>query len=379
MKLPFLLFAALFICPSIYAQPAALTTGHLDHIDSATLEERRPLYIHLPDGYALSTNRYPVLYILDGEWHFRKVVGIVDHLSSSGLIPEMIVVGIPNTVRAGKPSRLADLAPAMTGAPENGAANFLQFITDELIPFIENKHRTHPHRTIMGHSLGGLFAVYAMTERPNDFTGYLAISPSLGRNNQQEVHKAASFLSSRSSLKKTLALVIGNEGGNTWIGTDALVQVLKQSAPDDLAWVFNHMKDEDHVSIVHKGVYDALTFVFDGWQIDEALLTDHDVSIVERHYDALSSRLGFDIPVPELYYTTLGYRILAELEFDYAIWTFNQYKEAYPTSAEAHVGLADVHLMQGNLETAHQHYTDALVLDKNNERALWMSKSLSSH
>ena len=97
-------------------------------------------------------------------------------------------------------------------------------------------------------------------------------------------------------------------------------------------------------------MYDALEWIYERWKVPEELLTDHDISIVQRHYEGLSKRLGFKVDVPEQYFTRLGYQILMEHEFDYARWTFDQYHEAYPTSSHPFVGLGDVALMQGRLK-----------------------------
>ena len=362
------------------AQPAMLHTGSLEEMVSSVLEERRSLYIHLPDGYARSNDRYPVLYVLDAEWNFRKVVGIVDHLSASRRIPPMIVVGVPNRLRAGRISRFTDLAPAHAERTESaGAQRFLRFVAEELIPFVDERYRTAPHRTLLGHSLGGLFAVFALLEKPEAFTGFIAISPSLGRNSQQQVKNAAVRFGASFPRNKNLQLFLGNEGGNTQLGTESFVAVLKENAPAGLQWQFRHLAHEDHVSVYHQSAYEALESIFDGWFIPEEYLTDHDISVVERHYASLSERLGFEVPVPELYYLQLGYRILATRDFEYGRWTFGRYVEVFPHSAAAWVGLGDVQLMAGTFEEARISYQKALEVDPSNERAEIMNQALKSH
>ena len=86
-------------------------------------------------------------------------------------MPELIVVAIPNTVRARDmtPTRVerdvqGRVQPAL--AVSGGMGNFLSFIRNELIPRIEQTHRTAPYRVFVGHSLGGITTINALYECP---------------------------------------------------------------------------------------------------------------------------------------------------------------------------------------------------------------------
>ena len=79
--------------------------GTVDSIFSKVLNENRKIWIHLPrsaqkTGFA--KQKYPVVYLLDGDAHFTSTVGIIEQLSEingNTNCPEMIVVGITNTNR----------------------------------------------------------------------------------------------------------------------------------------------------------------------------------------------------------------------------------------------------------------------------------------
>src|SRR5215510_16420973 len=95
-------------------------------------------------------------------------------------LPPLIVVGIRNT------DRNHDFTPAPAAGFETppeaqrpgGAAAFLSFMSDELVPWIDRSYRTAPLRVLVGHSLGGLFALYTIGQRPELFTGYVIMEPS---------------------------------------------------------------------------------------------------------------------------------------------------------------------------------------------------------
>jgi pimeloyl-ACP methyl ester carboxylesterase len=139
---------------------------------SSHLGQPRTFTVHTPDSYASQTARYPVLYVLDGESSHGYSVAVADFLAENALVPEMIVVAVD----AGE-TRMTDFMPA--GDPSKGAAAFLGFLTEELVPYIDGHYRTAPVRILAGHSLGGLFVTHAFAAKPGAFRGYVAMSPYL--------------------------------------------------------------------------------------------------------------------------------------------------------------------------------------------------------
>ncbi|MBD0325483.1 MAG: alpha/beta hydrolase, partial [Pyrinomonadaceae bacterium] len=202
MRSTLALFALLLLSASAFAQapplydaPARLT------VKSAVLGEERAILVRTPPGYERDGQRYPVLYMTDGDAHMLHTTGTVSFLARNNRMPEMIVVGIPNT------DRTRDLSPThVAQAPGNpnarfptsgGADKFLKFIETELIPHIESKYRTQPFRALAGHSLGGLFALHAMISRPELFNAYISVSPALQWDNFVLIDRAKEFFKNR--------------------------------------------------------------------------------------------------------------------------------------------------------------------------------------
>ncbi|MFT7252016.1 MAG: putative alpha/beta superfamily hydrolase, partial [Flavobacterium sp.] len=181
--------------------------GVLDSIYSESLKEHRKIYVQLPADYDPTKNqKYPVVYILDGEV-FLPTVNNVHTFYSGGFMPEMVLIGISNDK-----NRMRDLTTSkvteMYGMPfeqENGEAyNFSKFIETELIPFVENKYPVTNFRTLIGHSYGGLFALYTLINHPELFSNYLAIDPSLDWDNQQLIREAKDKVLSANYKGKSL-------------------------------------------------------------------------------------------------------------------------------------------------------------------------------
>ena len=143
------------------------------------------LQILLPGGYKTSNKKYPVIYLMDSQWDFPLVKSLYGQHYYDGFIPELIIVGVtwgganpnPDSLRA------RDYTPTKEARlPQSGGADkFLAFMKDELFPFIEKNYKAdNNNRTLMGCSLGGLFALYTLFTHTDMFTGYAAASPAIG-------------------------------------------------------------------------------------------------------------------------------------------------------------------------------------------------------
>jgi predicted alpha/beta superfamily hydrolase len=188
MKPLFLFLAIAFTSFYVKAQHPAVTIPGTEvrKITSAIVTgQEYELHILLPGSHKNSNKKYPVVYLMDSQWDFPLVKSIYGQQYYDGFIPELIIVGI--TWGGAKPD--ADSLRARDYTPTNetrqiqsgGADKFLQFMKDELFPFIESNYKADKdNRTLMGCSLGGLVTLYAMFTHTEMFTGYAAASPAIG-------------------------------------------------------------------------------------------------------------------------------------------------------------------------------------------------------
>jgi len=134
-------------------------------IYSEILHQEREIYIKFPKGYDTSDTTYPVHYILDAEVTFHSYTGLVEILNEGEEILNSIIVGIPNV------DRNFDFNPK-----ENGY-KFLNFITKELVSYIDHKYRSDGKRLLCGYSMGGTYVIFALMNAPDSFSSYLSGSP----------------------------------------------------------------------------------------------------------------------------------------------------------------------------------------------------------
>jgi predicted alpha/beta superfamily hydrolase len=335
------------------------------------LGEERTVLVRTPAGYARGGGgeRFPVLYMTDGDAHIQHTSATVSFLARNARMPEMIVVGVTNT------DRTRDLTPTrVERLPDNpntrfptsgGADKFLKFIETELIPLVESKYRTQPFRVLAGHSFGGLFALHTMFTRPELFNSYIAVSPSLQWDNFLLVDRAKEFFKARREYGRTLFTSLGNEPGDIGDAFGLFQNVLRTQQTSGFVWEAVRYEDEDHGSVVLRSHYAGLRKVFDGWQFPRDSNTGAvagGLKGIEEHYRKLSARLGYAVPVPEALMNQVGYQLLGQGNAEEAVAAFRLNVERYPGSANVYDSLGEAYERTGRPELARASYEKAHAL-----------------
>lgn len=183
----FLMLLPLTCATALGAQPTEVrsywnTSRH--EVRSTVNQLDYQLFVSLPVGYATNdTTKYPTLYILDAPNSYWLVQAMTAYLSEGGGTPRMILVGVGYPDSSNGDRRRVDLTPTTErGAeapPSGGAAAFLATFRRDFIPLIEKNYRANGDRALLGHSFGGLFAVYTLFNAPDLFNRYGILSPSM--------------------------------------------------------------------------------------------------------------------------------------------------------------------------------------------------------
>jgi predicted alpha/beta superfamily hydrolase len=172
------------------------------------------------------------------------------------MVPEMIVVGIKNTIRN------RDMIPVeLEEYPEAGGAdNFLEFITEELQPKINKEYRTDGINHIYGGSNAGLFVLYALLNTPDRFKGVISSSPMIGWC-EELIHQLAEKSIKENNYDNRLYMIYGKDDFKQVVETmPAFTSLLTENAPDGLRWEMKYLPDEGHVPFT--SIYDGLRFLF---------------------------------------------------------------------------------------------------------------------
>ena len=208
-------------------------------IYSDVVKDTFNVFIRLPRDYVRSSVRkYPVVYHLDGNAYFEHVSTSIKKIGKRKSFREPIIVGIGyrdahvmDSIRNRDytfPKGLAADSFAVSG----GGQNFYQFLEHELIPHIENKYRADAtNRTIMGHSLGGYFTLYALCQGLNKgliFNNYVSASPSVSYHNDYIIRELKKVLpKGGKNLKLFLSMGEMEISGNSFSNFNDLLKTSK--------------------------------------------------------------------------------------------------------------------------------------------------------
>lgn len=396
MKKILLLCVALSFTLALFAQEV-VSIGQRFSLDSEILNEERSFQVYLPPSYHyLPEVQYPVIYLIDGDYNFHYVTGMIEQMANIGeVMPEMIVVGISDRGQANYIKNLTPTKADSTDSQSGNATNFLSFIQKELKPQINATYRTAPYEILIGHSIGGLFVVSSLLDQADAFNAYIAISPSLWWDDYAINKKADETLQRSQAFQQFLFLSLANE---TEMGVHEFVGVLDKKSLEGLDWTFKHYPEENHGSVGAITLKTAFEKLFVDWEMSsETFYQLEDFKAVSAYFQKQSKKLGYPIHIPEntlkkiisFYFrkdrlgelesmqTEIAQHFPASLEklhHEIALGYLQVDKSAeaekmalknladYPKSVDAHVGLGKIYAQSGDVEKAKKHYTIAMEL-----------------
>lgn len=339
-----------------------VTVAERHSIQSKILKEKRTYLVHKPGGYDFTNDKYPVIVLLDGEANIQHVSASADFLANNGRAMPMIVVGIENT------DRQRDLTPPTSVDPEKrpkgnvgGAKEFLSFIADELLPHIDSSYRTRPTRILIGHSYGGLFASYALLNRPEVFKAYISVSPSLWWDEQALANQAVSFAAEHKDLRTAMYVTMGSEGGSMLGGTQKFVGALT-SASNGIEATFQHWPDETHGSVVLRSVYEGLKWLHEFYYTVSPIQT-YEVSGLasfDKRFEFISSYLGYEVKPLESELMQIQNFLRETKRFPEARVVLERIVALHPHATNARFDLGRVYVELGEKERAQEAFTTVL-------------------
>jgi predicted alpha/beta superfamily hydrolase len=272
MKFILILFFLMFTQAAVFGQDIPtlksskpFVLGTTLELSSAVLNETRTVNVYLPAGYSdTDAMRFPVIYLLDGsaDEDFIHISGLVQFMNFPWVnsIPESIVVGIANIDRRRDLTYPTTIEKDKKDFPTTGgSANFISFLEKELQPFIDRHYKTNTTRTVVGQSLGGLVATEILFKRPQLFSKYVIVSPSLWWDNESLLQYQPAILQPAFKDSLSVFIAVGEEGKRMIGDARKLFSMMGQGT--NIKAGFKYFTEEDHASIMHNAAYKGLEFV----------------------------------------------------------------------------------------------------------------------
>jgi predicted alpha/beta superfamily hydrolase len=237
-------------------------------LDSAIIGERLEIDVSLPRGYEATSERYPVVYVLDAETNFGATSYIAHRLMKNGDIPKVLVVGIAYDTSYDDfyRKRARDLTPVPTQRlPDGGGATrFVRFLAEELFPFVDGHYRSRPgERALYGHSFGGLFADYVLLEYPDLFRRIISISPSIWYADRYLIRKEREVHANGRRPECVLYTAVGEQESAYFVADwKELTATLRSRGYRKLSLKSEVLAGENHRSIFGVAFTNGLRYVF---------------------------------------------------------------------------------------------------------------------
>jgi predicted alpha/beta superfamily hydrolase len=328
-----------------------ITIGEYRVVQSKVLGEKRRVWVHLPESYHRSEQKYPVLYKCDALdiSLFAARVGDLYLPFLRGYIPQIMIVSIENT------DRWRDMFPAKGSRDDitPGADKFLQFISEELVPFIENSYRTDGFKMLMGESNSAMFAVYAFLEKPGLFNGTIASSPELGWCPEFFANLAHESLKNQDISRGALFLIHGAKDNERVLeSVPRFVEILERDAPKALEWKLTVVEDGGHVP--PSSMVDGLTYIFDGYKLPEGL-AEEGLDAIKKYYAEYSRRKEHDFRIPGRALNDLAMSLVRQDKPDEALGIYRTVMSDYREKdllVAAMLGAGRIYASKGMMEEA---------------------------
>lgn len=282
---------------------SSVVLAQVEHkeIASVKLKTHRQLKIKLPKDYSADSDlKYPVIIVFDGDYLFGPVSGQVDFQTYFDDMPGSIVVGI----HQGNDRFYDGYVDEVTGMPSQSGLKFFEFVSQELIPYIDANYNTSNFRIAVGHDLMGNFINSFLFKDQQLFRAYVAISPDYRGSVEQQLPERLAYL--KNDVMYYLAT---SDKDVSFIRSSVLGvhQNISNIENQNFTYYFDDFKDDTHFTLVTSAVSRAFDKIFDIYtplrekELQEKVLPYEgtlDKYITDR-YHKIEDLFGIEKPITE--------------------------------------------------------------------------------
>lgn len=252
--------------------PVSLPDTEIRTIKSSVLNgETYYLLVHFPQNYK-PTEPYDVLFTLDGINNFPSAIACLGilHGECGNAFKEPLLIGISDGTSINSPGNKRDRDYTPTafkttwgGSGGGGAPAFLQFIEQEVIPFVDKHYPNTKNRALYGYSYGGLFASFALLAKPELFKKVLIGSPSIWADEEVMIRKfEPEFARTHTDLPVDVWLSVGQNDDNLIDGTKGFAAALKQRNYSSLHLKTSVLPGLNHLTGIHPTMLQAFKWAY---------------------------------------------------------------------------------------------------------------------
>lgn len=374
------------------AQPNGIDNviGKNYKLRSEVLEEEREIQIYLPDDYHNSSIKYPVLYVIDGQRYFLHGITFQQTFRFQDKTPPFIVVGVKTHNRKRRTLFYQE------------SPKFIEYLKEELTPYIDNNYRTLNERIYFGWEMAGGLATQIFAEHPELFQAYLISSPT--HISEERTKAVEESLNTNDSLNSFFYITLGTVEAWALESTNGLAKLFKDKAPNQLSWKYDLLPNEDHYSTPLITINNGLKHFFKDYSPIRFYSIEEfnkfgGLEMLYKHYQKRGVRYGISTDIHEdtkhflllqstkeddiksfdsfmdefvgyldsynrdMWHNRYGQFYLKHNVLEKALNLFQEGLNKFPESSLLYSGIGDVHSSIGNKDKAIRSYEKALSYD----------------
>lgn len=353
--------------------------GKYRKLHSEITNEDRTLLIWLPRSYNDSVLSYPVVYLLYGQNTSECLLPAItacDMLSASGVIPEMMIVGLASAERYRDYSSIAD------GYIENT----VKFFTEELFPFVESNYRTNSYRIVIGPQAGAVFSFYTLLNHPDLFNAFIIENPFVWQNRELLYDMATGTFSDTMKLNRFLFIKDEKDSRTESLETAGQFSLWMESNKP-AGFRFHYTLEEPSGYFVPPvPAKEGLQTLFEHYALPAELKVEKVEDVIE-YYRITGNEFGVLFNVPEHVLTMESDKLMEAGKYNEQDELLRYMLSVYPNSLNALLRMGDLKKLQGEYQSAILFYdkfldimpTDAIAIrNRRDELAKKMLEKLKT-
>jgi hypothetical protein len=295
------LFYILFLIPAfLFGQ----TTKEI-LIHSKELKTDRKIWVNTPAYYEFRKDSSQLIFLLDGnnKSFFDYTVASKRFLEQNSVdlsdykAPQSIIIGIEQAE-----NRWDDFGDSIN------SPKFLSFLENEIIPYVNLNYRTVNYKILIGHSLGGRFAMNVLLNKPDLFNATIAASPAFSKRFINKIlAKFDTLINSKLPFDKALyfstTYLIGDGTEEDFREfSEALAKYLTNKTNTNFRFKFNSSYTLGHGKSPFFSIPEGLHFIYSPslWQLGvDSLFNNYSTSsaALKNYEQRIEDKFGISISI----------------------------------------------------------------------------------
>lgn len=203
-------------------------------IHSLALDSHQTISIYLPESYKDNKDKYPVMYVIDGDKYFLHSIAYQKTLTWQSKTPEFIVVGI--TIDNNKRRELLG----------DKSQEFIETFQNQVITYVESNYRTNEKRMYFGWEMAGGLALELFAKRPKLIDAYFLASSTYFTPDR--IKGVKHILKSKKATAEFFYYTLGSVESWSLESHEILSKVFTNTTKKNIQWEFNLSTSGDHYS-----------------------------------------------------------------------------------------------------------------------------------